>query len=58
MIEPCSCSVSGAASVVTNWHAYETVRNLGFAIDGGHNGFTALRHDLSYEEAISMLRTT
>ena len=38
-------------------YLYETVRDLGFGIDGGHNDFTAWRHDLTYEQAMSMLRT-
>lgn len=36
-------------------YSYETVRDMGFGIDGGHNGFTAWRHDLTYEQAMSML---
>lgn len=36
-------------------YPYETVRDLGFAIDGGHNGFTAWHHDLTYEQAMFML---
>lgn len=26
---------------------------LGFMIDGGHNGFTAWRHDLTYQQAMA-----
>lgn len=29
------------------------VERLGFSIDGGHNGFTAWRHDLTYEQALA-----
>lgn len=32
---------------------YSTVAQLGYSIDGGSNGFTAWRHDLTYEEAIA-----
>lgn len=32
-------------------YSVEQVRELCFSIDCGHNGFTAIRHDLSYEEA-------
>lgn len=38
-------------------YSYETVRDLGFGIDCGHNGFTAWRHDLTYEQAMSTLGT-
>lgn len=34
---------------------FEIVRRLGFSIDCGHNGFTAWRHDLTYEEAMNAL---
>lgn len=33
---------------------YETVKELGYGIDGGSNGFTAWRHDLTYEQANEM----
>lgn len=36
--------------------SYSTVERLGFAIDGGSNGFTAWRHDLTYEEAMEAQR--
>lgn len=35
---------------------YERVRELGFSIDGGSNGFTAWRHDLGYEAAMEACR--
>lgn len=30
----------------------DLVRDLCFAIDGGSNGFTAIRHDLTYQQAM------
>lgn len=36
---------------------YDTVRDLGYGIDGGSNGFTAVRHDLTYEKAMAMIET-
>lgn len=35
---------------------YETVARLGYSIDGGSGGFTAWRHDLTYEQAIEANR--
>ena len=32
--------------------SYSTVERLGFSIDCGSNGFTAWRHDLTYDQAI------
>ena len=32
--------------------SYETVARLGYSIDGGSNGFTTWRHDMSYEAAL------
>lgn len=36
---------------------YERVAELGFSIDGGSNGFTAWRHDLTYDAAMEACRT-
>lgn len=36
--------------------SYGTVERLGFSIDGGSNGFTAWRHDLTYEQAMEANR--
>ena len=36
-------------------YSVETVRRLGFSIDCGHNGFTALRRGLSIEEAMKSI---
>jgi hypothetical protein len=33
----------------------DTVRSLGFSIDGGHNGYTAIRPGLTFEEANRLL---
>lgn len=33
--------------------SYEVVARLGYSIDGGSGGFTAWRHDLTYEEAMN-----
>ena len=33
---------------------YETVRRLGFSIDAGSGGFTAVKVGLSYEQAMEM----
>lgn len=33
----------------------DIVGRLGYSIDCGSNGFTAWRHDLSYEKAMSMI---
>lgn len=35
-------------------HDAETVRTLCFSIDCGHNGFTAVKHGLSFDEAWDM----
>lgn len=35
---------------------YNTVERLGFSIDCGSNGFTAWRHDLTYEQAMEATR--
>ncbi|WP_371438322.1 hypothetical protein [Polaromonas sp.] len=32
--------------------SYDTVARLGFSIDGGSGGFTAWRHDMTYEQAM------
>lgn len=32
-------------------HDYDIVKRLGYSIDGGSNGFTAWRHDMTYPEA-------
>jgi uncharacterized protein YerC len=36
----------------------EIVRRLCFAIDGGSGGFTAIRHDMTYDEAMEANRKT
>jgi hypothetical protein len=33
-------------------YSQDFIREIGFSIDGGHNGFTAIRHDLTYEQAL------
>jgi hypothetical protein len=33
-------------------HALETIRDLCFSIDGGHNGFTAYKSGMTFEEAL------
>jgi hypothetical protein len=35
--------------------SYDRVAELGFSIDGGHNGFTAFRHDMGYEAAMEAI---
>lgn len=35
----------------------DTVRELCFSIDGGHNGFTVIRQDLTFEEAQRLLHS-
>jgi hypothetical protein len=35
---------------------YDTVQDVGYGIDGGSNGFTAIRYDLTYEKAMAMLQ--
>lgn len=37
-------------------YSFETVQDLGYGIDGGSNGFTAWRHDLTYEQANAVAR--
>jgi hypothetical protein len=37
-------------------HSEDTVRDLCFAIDGGHNGFTAIKPGLTYEQAMEQNR--
>lgn len=32
--------------------SYDTVARLGYSIDGGSGGFTAWRHDMTYEQAM------
>ena len=32
---------------------YDAVQEMGYSIDGGSNGFTAWRHDLTYEQAMA-----
>ena len=32
---------------------FERISDLGYSIDGGSNGFTAWRHDLTYEQAMA-----
>lgn len=32
------------------------VSDVGYAIDGGHNGFTAWRHDMTYDEAMAAIK--
>lgn len=39
-------------SQLTGYDA-DIVRNLCFSIDGGHGGFTAYRHDMTYDQAES-----
>ena len=34
----------------------DVVKNLGYSIDCGSNGFTAWRHDLTYEQAIESIK--
>ncbi len=34
----------------------EIVQKLCFSIDGGHNGFTVVRKDLDYSEAMELMR--
>lgn len=34
---------------------YDTVAELGYGIDGGSGGFTAIRYDLTYEQAMALL---
>ncbi|MTK64799.1 MAG: hypothetical protein F8N15_09845 [Methanobacterium sp.] len=36
-------------------YSVEQVRDLCFSIDGGHNGFTAIKPGLSYDEAIATI---
>lgn len=36
---------------------HERVAELGYSIDGGSNGFTAWRHDLTYDAAMDASRT-
>ena len=36
----------------------EIVRRLCFAIDGGSGGFAAVRHDMTYDQAIEAHRKT
>lgn len=38
---------------VRTGYSFELVSRLGFAIDGGSNGFTAIRYDMTYEQAIA-----
>lgn len=48
-----------------NWHPistetgvpYDVVAKLGMSIDGGHNGFTAWRHDLTQAQALELQRS-
>lgn len=35
--------------------AYEVVKELGYGIDCGSGGFTAIRHDLTYQQAMAMI---
>lgn len=35
----------------------DKIAELGMSIDGGSNGFTAWRHDLTYEQAMEMTRS-
>jgi hypothetical protein len=37
-------------------HSVDLIATLGYQIDGGSNGFTAIRHDLSYEHAMELMR--
>lgn len=37
-------------------YSYDTVAKLGYGIDGGNGGFTAIRHDLTYEQAMEMIK--
>lgn len=37
-------------------YSEQTVRDLCFVIDGGHNGFTAIKPGLTYEQAMEQLR--
>lgn len=34
--------------------SYETVARLGYGIDGGSGGFTAVRHDLTYDQEMAI----
>lgn len=36
--------------------SYDVVEKLGYGIDGGSGGFTAIRHDLTYEQAMAMIQ--
>jgi len=35
--------------------AYEVVKEMGYGIDCGSGGFTAIRHDLTYQQAMAMI---
>lgn len=37
-------------------YSMELVSDLGYSIDGGSNGFTAWRHDLTYDAAVAAQR--
>ena len=37
--------------------SYEVVKQLGYGIDCGSGGFTAIRHDLTYQQAMAMIDT-
>ncbi len=53
--EPIKVYLWGAISMATGY-PYDTVAKFGMSIDGGSGGFTAWRHDLTYEQAIASLK--